>query len=93
MNEIKLYRRQIRPMIYEHPMSGFNPKIIPFENLNSWYPEDSEKWIREKFDEVLGKNRLLIFDERYVYCGDKYILTNPDQHPIKREEISFELKE
>ena len=70
MEGIKLYRREVRPMLYGLPTQGFTPKPYPLFNEDSWYPEDMEEKIREWTEPSLKAKyhgwTKLIFDERFV---------------------------
>ncbi|SFU57023.1 hypothetical protein [Butyrivibrio sp. INlla21] len=84
MEEIKLYRREIKPMHYEHGTQGFSPRSGPIDGYDFWYPEDKENWLRKELEPELEKHHgwiELTFKERYVDYGDKYIICNAEDFP------------
>lgn len=88
MESIKLYRREIRPMLHELGTQGFSPRDIPLIGEDSWYPEDVEEEIRKIFEPAIESKHhgwvKLFFEERYVYYGDNYLLCKADEFPVEK---------
>lgn len=90
MEYIKLYRREIRPLLYELPTQGFSAKYTPlFNKEDRWFPENEEEKIRQRYEQEIEKKNhgwvKLTFEERYIDDGDRYILHKAEDFPIERE--------
>ena len=82
MTSFKLYRREIRPVIHNcYCAMGVHPtdRII-----DEWFPESEENALREKYGNLSDPYDSLIFEERYVYYGDNYILCKAEDYPVER---------
>lgn len=93
MEQIKLYRREIRPMLYDSGLQGFPDKKYPLLKDDSWFSEDKEEEIRQKYEPSIKEKHHgwvdLIFDERYVDVGDAYMIYRVENHPTPEEEDNW----
>lgn len=90
MEQIKLYRREIRPMLFEHAFQGLSDEKITLLKDDSWYPENKEDELRQKYEPYIKAKHHglvdLIFDERYVDKGDTYIICRAENYPTPEKE-------
>ena len=77
---MKLYKKEIRPMIQPPALHGFNNNPYPFYNEGTWIPEDMEDYFREHHEkDIKDPMSRLTFDERYVEIE----LPVPEVHDVK----------
>lgn len=88
MESFKLYRREIRPMWHESGGQGYPEQHHPIFNKDSWYHESDEKLLRDLLEPIIKAKHQgwgeLVFDERYVYYGDNYLLCKAKDYPAER---------
>lgn len=64
---MKIYKRQIRPMIKPPALQGFNTDLKPFFHSDAWFDEDMEDHLQFRYkEENKDPMSTLVFDERYV---------------------------
>ena len=62
---MKLYKREIKPMIEPPALQGMKWQLMPVPNFNKWYPEEKEQELRRDIT-ISDPYWTLTFDERYV---------------------------
>lgn len=84
MQQIKLYRREIRPIAHNcYCAMGIHPTDTILDE--NWYPESEETMLRDKYV-FTDPYDSLEFQERYVECGDRYILLKAEDYPKERND-------
>ena len=72
---MKLYKRQIRPMMYSPGCQGFSDTYIPIKNMDDWYDEEwsngqcTEDLLTAYYSKKVKEKdpwATIKFDERYV---------------------------
>lgn len=64
---MKLYRKEVRPMVQPPALQGFNSKPYPLYTEDSWIVEELGEFFQQRYEEKLNDPMsTLIFDERYV---------------------------
>lgn len=77
---MKLYRKEVRPMVQPPALQGFSSNPYPFFTEDSWIPEDMENYFREHHEkDIKDPMSRLTFDERYVEIE----LPVPEVHDVK----------
>ena len=77
---MKLYKRQIRPMIHIPADQGFFPIDSPIVNRDDWHNEDEEDFLFNKYEKIIKKKdawATLKFDERFIPIKEN---DNPEEH-------------
>ena len=61
---MKLYKREIKPMIDPGSFHGVKWDLMPVPGFNNWYPEEKEEELNEAID--VRPYAILVFEERFV---------------------------
>ena len=77
---MKLYKKELRPMVQPPSLQGFNSKPYPFYTEDSWIVEDFRDYFQHSCEEKLeDPMSTIVFDERYVEVE----LPTPEVHDVK----------
>ena len=64
---MKLYKKELRPMVQPPSLQGFNSDPYPFYTEDSWIVEDFRDYFQHSCEEKLeDPMSTIVFDERYV---------------------------
>jgi hypothetical protein len=62
---MKLYKREIKPMINPGSFYGVKWDLIPVRDFDNWYPEEREEELAKALN-INDPYDILVFEERFV---------------------------
>lgn len=77
---MKVYKKEVRPMVQPPSLQGFSNKPYPFYTEDSWVVEDFRDYFQQHCENKLeDPMSTIVFDERYVEVE----LPTPEVHDVK----------